>query len=166
MLPAERSSEAGRGWVSSLQLYSFISSWGGKWFHCVWTDYLFLFVSRLCNERQRRITRITYCCLFFPLRQENKHHQRHTKRLDDWLRRDGEQLQPVFTLLVRWTAVASAALLPSLPRRPRPAPRQQLISRSPPCQQQQRSARPPEEGRPPQGQRKEVHAKNVRPSES
>lgn len=113
-------------------------------------------------------TKITYLLLFHPLvphRQDSKQHQHLTERPKDWLPRDGEQLQPVFTLLVRWTAVASAALLPpSLPDRTLPAPQQQLISHSAPRQQQRRSPKPPEERSPAQGQRKEIHAENVRTS--
>ncbi len=117
---------------------------------------LFLPFSRLCIWKPGRRSRnpdIMYLLFYhhplFPLRPENKQHQQHAKRLKFWFPRDGEQQQPVFTLLVRWTAVASAALLlpdpPALPDWTLPAPQQQLISLSAPRQQQRRPPQPPEE---------------------
>lgn len=65
---ASRMKLRGRERVSvRLQLCSFISSWGGKWFHCVCeqTDIYFLFVSRSCNEMAAKDPQNIILLVFF-----------------------------------------------------------------------------------------------------
>ncbi len=67
---------------------------------------------------------VVFCRSLVPPRQENKYHPHHPKRLKGWFPRDGEQPQPTFTLLVRWTALPQLDL-PSFPWTLPASPRQQ-----------------------------------------